>query len=236
MADRPAKSATAPGARPRLAVIEGFAGRRSAIPFALLILAVLGIGLVALLMLNTAMDEDSVRMQQAQQRQASLTDREQQLSQQLSGLSAPSALASQAAALGLVPNPQPAFIDPGTGAVLGTPSPAPTPSPIPTPTTGPTTIPGQTPTSPPSGSASATASGTAGSTPTVAASSLAITPNSATAPSGARAPVRGASTPPAPQASVAPASVTPPASASSSRPASASAPSPSSDQPAGSPR
>ena len=134
-------------------MIDGFAGRRSAIPFALLILGVLAIGLVGLLMLNTAMDGNSVKMEQAQQQQAALTDREQQLSQQLAGLSAPSSLASEAAALGLVPNPQPAFINPTTGAVLGTPSPAPTPSPTPTPT------PTSTPT--PSGSASATASGTA---------------------------------------------------------------------------
>jgi hypothetical protein len=119
-------------------VIEGWAGRRSAIPFALLVLGVLAAGLVALLSLNTAMDQNSIRMQRAEQRQAQLTDREQQLSQQLSGLSAPGALASAAAAQGLVPNPQPAFLNPTTGAVLGTPTPAPTPSPTPTPTPTPT--------------------------------------------------------------------------------------------------
>ena len=157
MADRPAKRGPAAGARPRLAVIEGFAGRRSAIPFALLVLGLLGAGLVALLMLNTAMDDDSVRMQQAQQQQAALTDREQQLSEQLAGLSAPSALASQAAALGLVPNPQPAFINPTTGAVLGSPSPAPTPTPTPTPS--------PTPSQTPSGAPSGTASGSAPASP-----------------------------------------------------------------------
>jgi Tfp pilus assembly protein PilX len=115
-------------------VIDGFAGRRSAIPFALLVLAVLGVGLVVLLMLNTAMDENSIKIQQAQQKQAGLTDREQQLSQQLAGLSAPANLASEAAALGLVPNPQPAFINPTTDAVLGSPSPAATPTPSPAPT------------------------------------------------------------------------------------------------------
>lgn len=148
MADRPVRRGPRPGTGPRLAVIEGFAGRRSAVPFALLILGVLGIGLLGLLMLNTAMGENSVRTAQAQQRQAALTDREQQLAQQLAGLSAPGALASQAAGLGLVPNPQPAFLNPSTGAVLGSASPAPTPSPTPTPTLT------------PSGTASGTASGT----------------------------------------------------------------------------
>jgi hypothetical protein len=139
-------------------VIEGFAGRRSAIPFALLVLGVLMVGLVVLLMLNTAMDDNSVQIQQAQQKQASLTDSEQQLAQQLAGLSAPSSLASQAAAQGLVPNPQPAFLNPTTGAVLGSASPAPTPSPTPTPTPSATT------------SATATSSASSSGTPSTTAS------------------------------------------------------------------
>jgi len=139
-------------------VIEGFAGRRSAIPFALLVLGVLMVGLVVLLMLNTAMDDNSVQIQQAQQKQASLTDSEQQLAQQLAGLSAPSSLASQAAAQGLVPNPQPAFLNPTTGAVLGAASPAPTPSPTPTPTPTPTP------------SATATSSASSSGTPSTTAS------------------------------------------------------------------
>lgn len=158
MADRPAKRTPRPGAGPRLAVIEGFAGRRSAIPFALLVLGVLMVGLVVLLMLNTAMDDNSVQIQQAQQKQASLTDSEQQLAQQLAGLSAPSSLASQAAAQGLVPNPQPAFLNPTTGAVLGSASPAPTPSPTPTPTPSATT------------SATATSSASSSGTPSTTAS------------------------------------------------------------------
>lgn len=164
MAERPAKRTPRPATGPRLAVIEGFAGRRSAIPFALLVLGVLTVGLVVLLMLNTAMDGNSVRIQQAQQKQASLTDSEQQLAQQLAGLSAPSSLASQAAAQGLVPNPQPAFLNPTTGAVLGTASPAPTPSPTPTPTPTASASSTATPTSSASSSASAsgTPTGTAG--------------------------------------------------------------------------
>ena len=228
MADRPAKeTGPAPGARPRLAVIEGFAGRRSAIPFALLVLAVLGIGLVALLMLNTAMDEDSVRMQQAQQRQAALTDREQQLSQQLSGLSAPSALASKAAALGLVPNPQPAFINPTTGAVLGSPSPAPTPSPVSSPT----------PTMTPSGTASGspTVTGSATSSPTGTAATAAVTSNAAGRPSTTPRPAVTSGTPTAHASSGAsPALRASPAWPATS--ASSAASTPSSPQPAGSPR
>ncbi|MBR7838802.1 hypothetical protein KDL01_36380 [Actinospica durhamensis] len=163
MAERPSRR----GPGPRLAVIEGWAGRRSAIPFALLVLGVLAAGLIALLSLNTAMGENSIRTQKAEQRQAQLTDREQQLSQQLSGLSAPGALASAAAAQGLVPNPQPAFLNPTTGAVLGVASPAPSPSPTPKPT--PTAAASATATASsgakPSASASPTASGTPSTSP-----------------------------------------------------------------------
>ena len=170
MADRPAKRTPRPGSGPRLAVIEGFQGRRSAIPFALLVLSVLAIGLVGLLMLNTAMDNNSVRMAKAQQQQANLTDREQQLSQQLAGLSEPSTLASEAAGLGLVPNPQPAFLNPTTGTVLGSPSPAPTPSPIPTPSPTGTPSPSVTPSASSSGTPTGTATVTGTATATATAS------------------------------------------------------------------
>jgi Tfp pilus assembly protein PilX len=144
-------------------VIEGWAGRRSAIAFTLLVLAVLTLGLIGLLSLNTAMDENSIKMQQAEQRQAQLTDREQQLSQQLSGLSAPGRLASAAAAQGLVPNPQPAFLNPTTGALLGSASPAPSPSASPTPSRTPS--PTATPSATPSASTGATPAPSASGSP-----------------------------------------------------------------------
>ena len=165
MAERPSRQ----GPGPRLAVIEGWAGRRSAIPFVLLVLGVLVAGLIGLLTLNTAMDENSVRMQKAEQRQAQLSDRAQQLSQRLSGLSGPGALASAAAAQGLVPNPQPAFLNPTTGAVLGSPSAAPSPSSSPKPSLKPSA----------SGSATATATGTATASATASASMAARTTGSA---------------------------------------------------------
>jgi hypothetical protein len=109
-----------------VAVIEGFAGRRSVIPFAMVILGLLAAGLVTLLLLNTAMGRGAFELQAAQKRQSQLTDQQQELQLRLAGLSAPGALASQAAALGLVPNPRPVFLNPNTGAVLGVPTAAPT--------------------------------------------------------------------------------------------------------------
>jgi type II secretory pathway pseudopilin PulG len=130
-------------------VIEGFAGRRSIIPFAILILGLLATGLIILLLLNTAMDRGAFQLQAAQKQQSQLTDQQQELQLRLAGLSAPGALASEAAALGMVPNPRPVFLNPGNGAVLGVPTTAPT-------TAAPKTAPSQSPT--PSGSASTSAS------------------------------------------------------------------------------
>jgi hypothetical protein len=141
-----------------LAVIDGFAGRRSVIPFAILVLTVLGVGLVALLLLNTAIDRGAFELQAAQKRQSELTDQQQQLQLRLNSLSAPGPLASQAAALGMVPNPQPAFLDPGDGAVLGSPSAAPT------------TAPPASPSASPSSGASQSASTSASARPSTSAS------------------------------------------------------------------
>ncbi|HEV3169919.1 MAG TPA: hypothetical protein VGZ32_06250 [Actinocrinis sp.] len=134
-----------------LAVIPGFAGRRSVVPFAILVLAVLGTGLVILLLLNTALDRGAFELNAGQKRQSQLTDEQQQLALQLGALSAPGPLASQAAALGMVPNPQPAFLNPGSGAVLGSPSAA--------PTTSPPAPPSPTPSGSPSASGSPSVSG-----------------------------------------------------------------------------
>lgn len=136
-----------------VAVIEGFAGRRSVIPFAILVLGLLTAGLVILLLLNTAIDRGAFQLQAAQKQQGQLTDQQQELQLRLAGLSAPGALASQAAALGMVPNPRPVFINPGNGAVIGVPTAAPTtaaPQISPTPTA--------TPSHTPSASASASPS------------------------------------------------------------------------------
>jgi hypothetical protein len=131
------------GSRQGFTVLQGFAGRRTALPFVLLLLAVLGAGLLSVLVLNTAIDQGAFQLQQSQQRQTDLTNQEQRLQQQVAGLSAPAALASEAAGLGMVPNQQPAFLDPAGATVLGVPSVAPTPTAPPT-TVPPTTAPATT--------------------------------------------------------------------------------------------
>ncbi|HEU5355174.1 MAG TPA: hypothetical protein VFU65_11955 [Actinocrinis sp.] len=156
--DRPPSAVRRPGKAGPVAVIEGFAGRRSVVPFAILVLCLLAIGLVLLLLLNTALDRGAFEIQAAQKRESQLTDQQQELQLRLAGLSAPGALASQAAALGLVPNPRPVFLDPGSGAVLGVPTPAPTTAPPARPTSSAASSPSPSASQSPSASATASAS------------------------------------------------------------------------------
>lgn len=187
-----------PGKAGPVAVIEGFAGRRSVVPFAILVLCLLATGLVILLLLNTALDRGAFEIQTAQKKQSQLTDQQQELQLRLAGLSAPGALASQAAGLGLVPNPRPVFLDPGNGAVLGVPTTAPT-------------------TAPPTASASPSPTTSQSSSPSATATVSASPGASGRAMSPANGLVVPASpgTSPSPQHSATP---TPSASATGSRP------------------
>lgn len=119
-----------PSVPPRLIVLAGRKGRPSLLPFVAVLLALLGLGLVGLLMLNTALNKGAFSLRQENRKATELTQQDQQYQQDLSRLSEPGALASRAQQLGLVPNGNPAFLDPNSGAVLGTPTPAPTPTPV----------------------------------------------------------------------------------------------------------
>ena len=98
------------------------AGRPRRTPFVLLVLTVLGAGLCALLVLNTATAASEVRERQLDAANSSLTDSAQQLSRDIADAQAPQNLARMAAALGLVPADSPAFLRinaDGSGTVLG---------------------------------------------------------------------------------------------------------------------
>ena len=73
------------------------------LPFALLVAAILGTGLVALLMLHTLAAQDGFTVHKLQRQSAALADLEQQLTVADQQAQAPSALAARARALGMVP-------------------------------------------------------------------------------------------------------------------------------------
>jgi len=148
-----------PRPRPPLRVVpQRHAPARA--PFVLLVSAILGGGLVLVLLINTWLAQGSFTVKRLQDQQTSTRNQTQAIAQQIAAQSAPDALAVRAAELGMVPAPNPVFKT-KDGTVLGVAQiahaavrPAPPPAP-PAPTT--------------SASASPTASGSpsAGTSPSV---------------------------------------------------------------------
>ncbi|MFE4614774.1 septum formation initiator family protein [Streptomyces sp. NPDC056747] len=153
-------------------------------PFVLLVFVLLGGGLIALLLLNSALNQGSFKLRELKDRTTELTDEEQALQRDVDDYAAPDALERRARELGMVPGGSPAFLGPD-GKVLGDPSVAVAPKPTPTPKA--------TPKSPPADArrptAHPTGTGSTGSTPTSAgptgtgpARTAPAPPPSATAP------------------------------------------------------
>lgn len=142
-------------------------------PFALLVVGLVVGGMSLLLALNTASAANELRRHELAAKDAELAAELQQLKNQVAASAAPGALASAAAALGMVPAGSPAFlkINPdGTVRLLGSPAPAsavlvPAPPARPKPTTP-----------------AATRSATTTATPTRPATATATPTRSATAP------------------------------------------------------
>jgi hypothetical protein len=114
----------------------------------LLIVVLLSGGLISLLLLNAAVNQDSFELSRLQKQTTQLTDQEQALQQEVDGYSAPGPLDKRARGLGMVPGGNPAFLLPD-GSVRGEPG-AVTVSAVPTPSLAPAT-----PAATPSGSAAA---------------------------------------------------------------------------------
>lgn len=94
------------------------------VPFVLLVLAVLGVGLVGLLLLNTSLQQGSFAIHDLQRQTSLLADRQGELERKVAVLQAPENLAARAVKLGMVPNPNPAFLRLSDGKILGDPEPA----------------------------------------------------------------------------------------------------------------
>ncbi|MCX5382962.1 septum formation initiator [Streptomyces sp. NBC_00083] len=97
-------------------------------PFVLLVVALLGGGLITLLVLNSALNAGSFKLSEYRRQTTELTDEQQALQRDVDDLSAPDALARRAGDLGMVPGGNPVFLGPD-GTVKGVPTPAGEPSP-----------------------------------------------------------------------------------------------------------
>ena len=93
-------------------------------PFVGLVVMLIVAGLMALLTLNTALQQASFTVSRLERQAAALVNREQALAQQVAVEEGPQRLAERAASLGMVPSGTPAFIRTADGTVLGVPTPA----------------------------------------------------------------------------------------------------------------
>lgn len=108
------------------------AGRRVRLgngAFLILVLGLLSSILVSLLLLNTALAENSFQLQDIRQTARDLTVREQTLSSQLASAESPIGLEERAKALGMVAASSPVFLRLSDGKVLGESTPAVAPAP-----------------------------------------------------------------------------------------------------------
>ncbi|MFE4265232.1 hypothetical protein [Streptomyces sp. NPDC056883] len=150
------------------------AGQAARTPFVLLVVALLGGGLISLLLLNSALNQGSFQLSKLKRETTTLTDEEQALQRDVDGYSAPDALQRRAHELGLVPGGSPVFIGPD-GKVAGTASPAAEPPP-PSPPAPPASV---APVSPSPGGAVPSPAGSPDPVPSGAAA-----PAPSSAPSG----------------------------------------------------
>lgn len=127
-----ARTGEAPPQR-QLQVLPGGAQRAARAPFVLLVVAVLAGGLLGLLRLNIALAADALTLSDLKHTNTTLTDQVQALDQRLDVEASPARLAARASTLGMVPNPNPAFIRLSDGRVLGSPTPGAKPAPAPAP-------------------------------------------------------------------------------------------------------
>jgi len=93
-------------------------------PFVAVLLAVLGLGLVGLIVLSTIMQAQSFAMSELSSKNEELRIERQGLTRELQDLRSPSALADKAHEAGMVPPATPVFLKLADGSVVGQPRPA----------------------------------------------------------------------------------------------------------------
>lgn len=112
-------------ARPHLRMVSPLRPERASRGvFALVVTGLLGVGMVLILVINTSLAQGAFTISELQAEQATLSQQEQTLSEQVAAAAAPDNLEQQARAMGMVPSENPVFLSVPTGEVLGKPRPA----------------------------------------------------------------------------------------------------------------
>ncbi len=93
--------------------------------FVIVLASILGVGLLAMLLINTTLAQGAFTLSDLRSTQAGLSRTEATLTESVAALSAPTLLEEKARNLGMVPSSTPAFIQIPSGKVLGKAKPAP---------------------------------------------------------------------------------------------------------------
>ena len=101
---------------PVLRLIPGGISSSPKAPFVALVVTVLAVGLLGLLVLNTALRQGAIELSEAEAENARLRDDVTALSEEVANREAPGSLATAAEDLGMVPVEDPVFLDIGSGA------------------------------------------------------------------------------------------------------------------------
>jgi len=155
--------------------------RASSGAFAVFVGAVLGLGLLGLLLLNTLLAQGAFTTSDLKHKQSALDITAQSLEQQVAVLQSPQVLASSALQLGMVVTRNPVFLDPRTGRIWGVPQAGAYPRPVVTAPPSPPAVTGVTSTVPGQTSTTTTATTAATAKPTTKPSG---TPKPTATPSG----------------------------------------------------
>lgn len=105
--------------QPQLRVVRGAAPARSTLPFLLVVVTILVGALAASMLLNARMADTAYKMKAAQTELNVLNDHIETVRSDVQEASSPDALASRAAALGMVPAAAPGVIDLSSSTLSG---------------------------------------------------------------------------------------------------------------------
>lgn len=107
---------------PALRTVPDRVAATGRVPFVLLVVSMLVAGLVAVLLLNVALAQDSYRLHQLKKDTSKLAEQRRSLQEQVAMESAPAALARKAEAQGMVPAGELAYLDLAKDRAYGKPT------------------------------------------------------------------------------------------------------------------
>lgn len=119
----PLRSTQPERSKPRLRPLPEVPRKRSSAPFIGLVAVLLGFGAGGAILLNTTIEQQSREITSLQRQATSLTNQEAMLVANVNMLRSPRVLSAKAADLGMVPNPNPVYIELPDGKILGKPTP-----------------------------------------------------------------------------------------------------------------